>query len=100
MILVIGEAFEDLGSGEIGKRGANAIHVATEKKVRDHIVDSDASAFDTRISAADAFRLHDIAIVRRGFHTGALYHTRAQDRQARQSLGRTRTRLKIAPERL
>ena len=68
MILVVSEALEDLGAAQIRKRGANAVNIPTKKKVGNDIVHTDSCAFDPRVSTADSFGLHDVAIVRCGFH--------------------------------
>jgi hypothetical protein len=68
MILVVSEALEDLRTAQIRKRGANAVHIPTKKKVRNDIVHTDSCAFDPCISAADSLGLHDVTIVRCGFH--------------------------------
>jgi hypothetical protein len=68
MVLVVSEALEDLRATQIRKRGANAVYIPTEKKVGNDIVHTDSCAFDPRVSTADSFGLHDVAIVRCGFH--------------------------------
>ena len=68
MIFVVSEALEDLRPAQIRKRGANAVHIPTKKKVGNDIVYTDSCAFDPRVSAADSLSLHDVAIVRCGFH--------------------------------
>ena len=68
MIFVVSEALKDLRSAQIRKRGANAVHIPTKKKVGNDIVHTDSCAFDPCVSAADSFGLHDVAIVRCGFH--------------------------------
>jgi hypothetical protein len=68
MIFVVSEALEDLRSAQIRKRSANAVHIPTKKKVGNDIVHTDSCAFDPCVSAADSLGLHDVAIVRCGFH--------------------------------
>jgi hypothetical protein len=68
MIFVVSEALEDLRPAQIRKRGANAVHIPTKKKVSNDIMHTDSCAFDPRVSAADPLGLHDVAIVRCGFH--------------------------------
>ena len=48
MIFVVSEALEDLRPAQIRKRGANAVHIPTKKKVGNDIVYTDSCAFDPR----------------------------------------------------
>jgi hypothetical protein len=68
MIFIVSEALEDLGAAQIRKRSANTVHIPAKKKVGNHIVHTDSRAFDPRVSTADSFGLHDVAITRCGFH--------------------------------
>jgi hypothetical protein len=68
MVFVVSEALEDLCAAQIRKRRANSIHVPTKKKVGNNIVHTDSCAFDPRVSGADSFGLHDVAVIRCSFH--------------------------------
>src|SRR5436309_11645657 len=68
MVFVVGEALVNLCAGNVGKTVRHGIDRLAVLQKADNVVNADTCPFDPRGSAADSLRLHDIAIVRRGFH--------------------------------
>src|SRR4029077_2034384 len=97
MIFVVSEALEDLRSAQIRKSGANAVHIPTKRKVGNDIVRTDSCAFDPCVSAADPLGLHDVAIVRCGFHGANYITTSSEDRMFRRA-AEPDTRAACAPQ--
>src|SRR5437870_6094671 len=78
MIFVVREAFVNLRAGNVGKTVRYGINRFAVLQKTDDVMDADARAFNPCVPAADSFRLHDVAIVRRGFHAGIISYALAR----------------------
>src|SRR6266567_1082026 len=68
MIFVVRKTFVNLRAGNIRKTGRYGINRFAVLQKTDDVMNTDARAFNPCLSAADSFGLHDVAVVRRGFH--------------------------------
>jgi hypothetical protein len=68
VVFVVSEAFEDLRTGKVGKGIPDSFHIAAKKKICHHIVDADASTFDSGISTSGPVRLDNVAVIGRYLH--------------------------------